>query len=150
MAHIGLYNNADNRFGPQLGVWYISEDAGTVTDPTVVGLTEVFSTKLDNFTEVVSYVSATKKITLAAGYLYKVTVQTEQTGASAKTDIYNLTGTAVVRATPAAAGAKNLVTFIRTTTAARDIQIRVDDQTANGSTEATGVVAVEVLGKVIG
>lgn len=124
---------------PHFLAGYVSEDGGTVSAMTAVGLT------VSEQSEQISYSSSTKKITLPKNNSYKITVELDQTGGSATFEIYDSTATAVVQTSGTGAGRKSLVGYIRTTTAAKDIQIRVDDQSANGSTSSTGIVLVESI-----
>lgn len=129
---------------------YISEDAGSLSgDVTEVAVTEVLTTEpeSDEFNPLITYVSATKKFTLDVNTVFNVTVQTEQTGSGATLEIYDLTEDEVLRITPAAAGAKTLIHTILTANVVKDIQIRVDDQDANGSTATTGIVRIEAVGR---
>lgn len=124
---------------PHFLAGYVSEDGGTVSAMTAVGLT------VSEQSEQISYNASTKKISLPKDNSYKIQVELNQTGGSATFEIYDSTATTVLQTSGTGAGRKSLTAYVRTTTAAKDIQIRVDDQSANGSTSSTGIVLVESI-----
>lgn len=127
------------RTQPHFLAGYISADVGSVSAPTAATLT------VDEFSRQIVYNSSTKKITLPAENTYTITVQLNQTGGSALVDIYDSTTSAVIRASTTGAGDKTVIAYVRTTTLTKDIQIRVDDQSANGTLSTAGVVLVQSL-----
>jgi len=145
MATIELQPEAlyRSRGGEFKEVWhgYIEADGGTVSAMTKADLAQV------DTTGGIVFDAVNNEIDLEANSWYEVTVELSQTGASASAEIYNVTGAAVIRTSPVAAGYKSFTALIRTTTAI-SIAIRLDDQTANTIGAANTLVLVKRLGAV--
>ena len=118
---------------------HVNEDAGTVSAMTAVTI------DVDEYSLPISYNNSTKRISLPANMSFAITVELGQTGSGATFEIYDITNTAVLATSVAGAGRKSLTRVIRNTSAAREIQIRVDDQTANTITATTGTVYIRPL-----
>ena len=152
MANIQLYPNTlfgRNRDEPEIWYGFVDADLGTISSPAVVSLTETDRVGPPTVAAGASifFDSANDELDLAAASIFRISVYIDQAGASSVFDIFNVTGTAVLFTSPLQEGFASGSFIFRTTTAI-SISIRLDDQTANGTTVTTNQIIVERLGRV--
>lgn len=141
MALLRAYPNTlfgRNRNEKEWFAAYISADEGTISSETKVTMT------VTDYTPNITHDASNKEIDLPANSAFLVTVQVTLTGASGYVDVYDETGTAIIQKSAVAAGQKNLVAYVRTTTAIA-ISIRLNDITANTFAADDTLVMVERL-----